>query len=1092
MGDKSIDALLAKEWDVAVVGAGYAGYAAAMVAASSGKETLLIDPLCSLLWESAHARNPIVGTAPPEMAPFLRAATCMTGIPSDWIDPGSAEWIANELLMESSVRRLYFATPVAADIAGDGTFRSVTFALRDGLVAISAAQWIDATEHGLLAGLCGIGTEVATPAKRVSRYFLQRTLWTESGDFNIQVGVPGASASADDSAWSSEKILRIETDAACAASHLSLVEPAFTALRDSRGGELAGALVSHWSYIPYPIYDPGGKKAESPCPNLALAVPGFSDRQCVTLGDRYALGIAALNSLEDAPKASKPATLPATPILPKPTLEIDSDILVAGLGTAGLFAAAAASGGGARVMAVEESAIPGGVPATGGIPSYYFGCSGGMQDALDAEVKRLMPLFCADGQLGRAYHGLARLVAADTMIARSGATVLAESRILPCPAQMNGDRITSVLAATPSGIARIYAANWIDSTGDAFLSSAAGVKLSGGREGDGRMNPFSQVWGCFGFGSGNDLCLFICNYDHGYVNPSDSLDMTEARISAIHTLVESSCVRTSNAFNRTTGVAPSIGVRQGPLAATRYKLTLDDMVVRRKFDDAIGFTSSHIDNHAKDSYAESRDLAFYYWCCGLWFLDTGCEIPYRAILAEGTGNLWVACRAAGCTAETAYAFRMQRDMQRIGEAAGLAAAMALELGVASDAIPIAKLQDKLSATGAMPPWRPKPGIFGEVTPRGLDVDPILVEPASDKAISRWIAAIGCENNGKALWRLYRLGLDRIGAKVRPLLADNGARGDSAALLLGALGDKSAAPRLTSMAGEKSAGPVPPGHCSVPRRTAATWALGFCGDAKSLGVLGDIVRDETRTDNERIAALWSIAGIASRNRLDADSQIPIAKTLNDAGLIGEPTRKGDDWRRIDLRKRRDFAVGLVRKATGLAIDEDALLMLAAARGDDAAFEKIVLRHQKPLLNFFRRSGVYTDAEDLVQQTFVRLYRYRARYSPKAKFTTFLYLAARQVRIDEVRRRIRQKELRDKIVADGGSREPVSTDAPYDGVSDDLQAALARLSDAHREVVVLGVLQELPYSEVAEILGVPVGTVKSRMFHALRELRGIFGQ
>ena len=169
----------------------------------------------------------------------------------------------------------------------------------------------------------------------------------------------------------------------------------------------------------------------------------------------------------------------------------------------------------------------------------------------------------------------------------------------------------------------------------------------------------------------------------------------------------------------------------------------------------------------------------------------------------------------------------------------------------------------------------------------------------------------------------------------------------------------------------------------------------------------------------------------------------------------------------------------------APDEE--LMQMAAKDDQAAFERLVIRHQNPLLNFFIRSGVYTDAEDLVQQTFVRLYRYRDRYSPTAKFTTFLYLLARQVRVDEVRKRIRLKNLRDKLKADEERAVPVPTAAPYTGISDDLQAALARLSEAHREVVVLGMLQELPYAEVAEILGVPVGTVKSRMFHALRALR-----
>ena len=180
----------------------------------------------------------------------------------------------------------------------------------------------------------------------------------------------------------------------------------------------------------------------------------------------------------------------------------------------------------------------------------------------------------------------------------------------------------------------------------------------------------------------------------------------------------------------------------------------------------------------------------------------------------------------------------------------------------------------------------------------------------------------------------------------------------------------------------------------------------------------------------------------------------------------------------------------QEKTGEKLEKtDEELMLMAAKDDQAAFEQLVVRHQKPLLNFFYRLGVYTDAEDLVQLTFVRLYRYRERYSPDAKFTTFLYLLARQVRVDEVRKRIRLRNLREKLAEENRRAEPPPADAPYTGASDDLQAALAQLSEAHREVVVLGMLQDLPYAEVAEILGLPVGTVKSRMFHALRTLRRI---
>ena len=162
------------------------------------------------------------------------------------------------------------------------------------------------------------------------------------------------------------------------------------------------------------------------------------------------------------------------------------------------------------------------------------------------------------------------------------------------------------------------------------------------------------------------------------------------------------------------------------------------------------------------------------------------------------------------------------------------------------------------------------------------------------------------------------------------------------------------------------------------------------------------------------------------------------------------------------------------------------MQRACQGDREAFATLVRHYQRPLLNFFRRCGVQTDAEDLVQQTFLRLYRYRDRYTPRAKLTTFLYLLARQVWIDEIRRRQRTERLRKGLEA-----EPRLEHAPVshagDGGGLDVDAALAALPEGLRMVVVMGIYQGMAYADIGAALQIPVGTVKSRMFNALRLLR-----
>lgn len=164
-------------------------------------------------------------------------------------------------------------------------------------------------------------------------------------------------------------------------------------------------------------------------------------------------------------------------------------------------------------------------------------------------------------------------------------------------------------------------------------------------------------------------------------------------------------------------------------------------------------------------------------------------------------------------------------------------------------------------------------------------------------------------------------------------------------------------------------------------------------------------------------------------------------------------------------------------------DDRALMVRVCQGDREAFTALVHRHQRRLLNFFWRCGVYQDAEDLVQQTFVRLYRYRNRYQPSARLTTFLYLLARQVWIDELRRRQRHDRLLKGLAA-----EPPSETACADSDGRmDVTRALAALPEAMRQVVEMGVYQGMDYEEIGRVLRIPVGTVKSRMYYALRQLR-----
>ena len=165
--------------------------------------------------------------------------------------------------------------------------------------------------------------------------------------------------------------------------------------------------------------------------------------------------------------------------------------------------------------------------------------------------------------------------------------------------------------------------------------------------------------------------------------------------------------------------------------------------------------------------------------------------------------------------------------------------------------------------------------------------------------------------------------------------------------------------------------------------------------------------------------------------------------------------------------------------------DALLMQRVAQGSREAFADLVRRHQAGLLNFFVRMGAYSDGEDLVQETFLRLYRYRERYRPTAQFTTYLYVLARHVWADHGRRHGRRERLVNGLTDEAKIVDRQSGTGA--GSAMDVQAALDRLSPKLRDVIVLNVYQGLRYQEVADVLGVPLGTVKSRIALAIGELR-----
>jgi len=164
--------------------------------------------------------------------------------------------------------------------------------------------------------------------------------------------------------------------------------------------------------------------------------------------------------------------------------------------------------------------------------------------------------------------------------------------------------------------------------------------------------------------------------------------------------------------------------------------------------------------------------------------------------------------------------------------------------------------------------------------------------------------------------------------------------------------------------------------------------------------------------------------------------------------------------------------------------DAELMALTGRGDRDAFASLVRRYQGPLLGLFRRLGIDAHAaEDCAQETFLRVFRSSARYRPIAPFPAFLYGLARQSWVDWQRRESSRRRRSDSADVWGLPAEAAGS------MDDrlDLEAALRELPDHLRWVVLLSLEAGLAHAEIGAVLEIPTGTVKSRMFHAVRRLR-----
>lgn len=173
-------------------------------------------------------------------------------------------------------------------------------------------------------------------------------------------------------------------------------------------------------------------------------------------------------------------------------------------------------------------------------------------------------------------------------------------------------------------------------------------------------------------------------------------------------------------------------------------------------------------------------------------------------------------------------------------------------------------------------------------------------------------------------------------------------------------------------------------------------------------------------------------------------------------------------------------------------EDAAAVALARDGDSEAFRSLVERHSRVVFRVaFRMTGNAADAEDVVQETFLRAYRQLGRFESRANFGTWVYRIAVNCAIDYMRARPKRESAEDDDVlerAAGGTRQPGAEQLVLAGeIGARVQAALSRLSDMERAAFVMRHYQGFSIEEIGRALGLKTNAAKHSIFRAVRKMR-----
>lgn len=449
------------------------------------------------------------------------------------------------------------------------------------------------------------------------------------------------------------------------------------------------------------------------------------------------------------------------------------EVLVVGGGTSGAIAAIAAARQGAHVCIVELLPNLGGV-SSNRVNGYYWGVpwKSLLRQDLGGRINLRKSPTMPGGLEKVGFSGEDKKYVLQDLALNAGVKIYYNT--LAVGAVLEGDQVNGVVVQNTLGRSILKANIIIDATGQAGIAAAAGAGFMLGRETDG----------------------FVLEIERGPLrDPTNSRDISEIYLNS-------------------PSWAASLNIRESRRIIGDYIVTFDDAIHERLYPDVISRWRSNYDTHFPTSANLSDIAQDWVGILGLWRRPIMGSIPYRSLLPKDLENILVVGKAYSVDHDAVISGRMQPDMEHLGEAAGIAAAMACELKLSARDVPVQKLQRKLVKSGVL---RDKdvPNQFISEGPsedvlhsqdfwreeRELQFPTNAIEKrVSLKELSK---QLGTDNALEAMVKLYLEGEKSI-VWLQPLVnSDNQKIREEAAVLLGLLGDRSAIPSLLEFLKERN-------------------------------------------------------------------------------------------------------------------------------------------------------------------------------------------------------------------------------------------------------------------------------------------------